>query len=362
MVEQRSKIQHFNQAPAGPLRRGIFLSFQAAALGSLCLAAVALTHPEIALAQQPNDPNSQPPSAEAQKMAELARQSSQSARARIQAEQQGAQSKDGQPQLANRPPQKLSPASIFLDRQTNSVRSAEESEQLARDMAANSNRTVPNITEFRGHQLNQQSQEEYRKRVSDFMTKSSGIAEARRALPQQVLQHITSHDPKVSLPLPAKTELIARAEEQSKQRTAEFRELAKRHPAPTINPALLKPTPQIDPFAPCRGSKTTRIERNLRPGSKSSYQDRLFLAEKGAPVNAAELFGENVSVFGAFGTDNTAVLAARLGTLRCLPFRIRTTTTHTVFHEGEDALKQYSEDPFDPGKLAEGAISYWRRF
>lgn len=112
----------------------------------------------------------------------------------------------------------------------------------------------------------------------------------------------------------------------------------------------------------CRES-ITQVNRFEDSGGGQSevVMDMLFLAADQVPLDAKEVFGEDVQImpYATNASNPLAPAAASLG-VTCLPYRVRVTSRAAYAHAGRDALKNYSEDPDGQGKLDPRALGGMR--
>ena len=181
----------------------------------------------------------------------------------------------------------------------------------------------------------------------------------RESLPQQIIRHLVSSVPTNGLPIPPKPELVARAREQGAERAKH----AFDHPQPTPT----RDTQAAPPKGPqrCRQSLTRVMQTNgapVRQGGEPPKVDLLFLDAPSEPLNVDELFGATTQVYtpGSGKDGDTFGMAVALGTIECLPYRIRVIGNQYFMHLGEDAVKFYTSSPSDQGKLQDGVKGkYW---
>ncbi|WKZ57213.1 MAG: hypothetical protein QY326_00715 [Bdellovibrionota bacterium] len=116
----------------------------------------------------------------------------------------------------------------------------------------------------------------------------------------------------------------------------------------------------------CKESGTEKVQLSTLPQTdprlRESALDILFVQKKLMQQNLDEVLGENVEIVtvdeaaGDFGAMSAKGIGAE-----CLPYRVRVTAAYTYRHRGEDAVKDYREDPHGKGKLHDRARALLRR-
>ena len=188
----------------------------------------------------------------------------------------------------------------------------------------------------------------------------SGIKELPpvKELPSKVVSH-TVIEGGVKFPDPASVQLPRLSSEQ--QRMLQEAVLQKQADILELQKLALQRWGEPKPMRRCEVGKTEKYEYQADAPPDVMF-DLLMIGRK-PPLNPEELFGKSVRVL-QYRSDKRDPLSAAIhgaGT-PCLPYRIRFVGGTRFEHQGEDALRNFEEDPMGRGKVNSKLRSVIREF
>lgn len=116
----------------------------------------------------------------------------------------------------------------------------------------------------------------------------------------------------------------------------------------------LKAQLTVPKLARCANDRTTKQNLGKPPAGQDSKAtfDVLYVDASVVPLDPWEIVGANPVVMPYSAEIPNSIALAGIGAgVKCLPYRMRVTTSATYIHEGRDALKNYDNYPDGIGKF-----------
>jgi hypothetical protein len=117
--------------------------------------------------------------------------------------------------------------------------------------------------------------------------------------------------------------------------------------------AMVPKMMEIPKLSVCTEAKTVKRERKdfNRGDANDVLYDILYINEQSMPSFDLEQLGDNIELsFYDPKKPNPLSYSARVLSVPCLPYRIRATGRNIFQHQGEDALKNYDDNPNGRGR------------
>jgi len=184
--------------------------------------------------------------------------------------------------------------------------------------------------------------------LSDYATGNDSFADSRSRNRKygQVIKHIRGRD---GVPFPDRKDIFPKVEVEIDEEYA--MEVIGKYLQNQLE--ATKKQLKLAPLPNCTESTTSKKERRFFTEDNEAKVtfDMLYLAPEQIPQSYREFFGQGVMVrsYDPRRPDPFAY-AARNSNVDCLPYRIRTTGRYVFRHKGDEALKNFDEDPNGKGK------------